>query len=124
VDSGASSALNTQRTTIKFDTLDFVVNSTKFISASELSREVGCSVGKILSAVESGVLTPAGKAGNSRNAAMIFMRDDVASIKATLDAVGRFKAVAITPRPAHRCRNTSDILEKGAALARAKGASK
>jgi len=56
------------------------VNSTKFISASELSREVGCSVGKILHAVESGVLTPAGKAGNSRNAAMIFMRDDIASI--------------------------------------------
>ena len=96
------------------------MNSTKFISASELSREVGCSVGKILNAVETGVLTPAGRSGNSRNAAMIFMRDDIASIKATLDAVGRFKAVAIAPRPAHRCRNAADILEKGAALARAK----
>ncbi len=96
------------------------MNSTKFISASELSREVGCSVGKILNAVESGVLTPAGRSGNSRNAAMIFMRDDIASIKATLDAVGRFKAVATAPRPAHRCRNTADVLEKGEALARAK----
>jgi hypothetical protein len=51
---------------------------------------------------------------------MICMRDDIASIKATLDAVGLFKAVAIAPRPAHRCRNTADVLEKGAALARAK----
>jgi hypothetical protein len=30
------------------------------------------------------------------------------------------KATATAPRPPHRCRNAADILEKGAAFARAK----
>jgi len=94
------------------------VNTTKFISASELSRELGCSPGKILNAVESGIIAAAGKAGNSRNAAMIFLRDDISSIKATLECTGRFKASASTTFP-HRCKTPSEVLEKAAALSRA-----
>lgn len=89
--------------------------NTKFISASELSREVGCSVGRILSAVESGIITPAGKAGNSPNSAMIFMRDDINSIKNSLECTGRFKASASPTQP-HRCQTPAEVLEKAQAL--------
>lgn len=94
--------------------------TTKFISASELSREIGCSVGRILNAVETGIISPAGKAGNSKNAAVVFLRDDIADIKTALEAAGRFKATATAPRPAHHCRTTSEVMEKAAALHRAK----
>ncbi len=82
--------------------------NTKFISASELSREVGCSVGRITSAVESGILSPAGRSGTSKNAAVVFLRDDIASIKTALEAAGRFKAVATAPRPPHQCSDASE----------------
>ena len=91
------------------------MNTTKFISASELSREVGCSVGKILNAVESGVITPAGRAGNSSNAALIFLRDNIDTIKATLECTGRFKASASPTQP-HRCQTPAEVLEKAQAL--------
>ena len=104
------------RATIKFDTLDGGVNKTKFISATELSREVGCSAGRILNAVETGIISPAGRAGNSKNAAVIFLRSDLDSIKSALETAGRFKAVATAPRPAHQCRDASEVLEKAAAL--------
>jgi hypothetical protein len=95
------------------------VNTTKFISASELSRELGCSPGKIINAVESGIITPAGKAGNSRNAAMIFLRDDIDNIKRTLETSGRFKAMASSTRQSHHCQSASDVMAKYEALQRA-----
>jgi hypothetical protein len=98
------------------------VNSTKFISASELSREVGCSVGRITAAVESGIITPAGRAGISKNAAVVFLRDDIAAIKSALEAAGKFKAVAHTPRPPHICRTTEEVIQKAQALIRVRGA--
>lgn len=94
--------------------------NTKFISASELSREIGCSVGRILNAVETGIISPAGKAGASKNAALIFLRDDITTIKNALEAAGRFKAVATAPRPPHQCRDASEVLAKAQALVRAK----
>lgn len=94
--------------------------TTKFISASELSREIGCSVGRILNAVETGIISPAGKAGNSKNAAVVFLRDDIANIKTSLEAAGRIKAATTAPRPAHHCRDTSEVLEKAQALNRAR----
>ena len=94
--------------------------TTKFISASELSREIGCSVGRILNAVESGIISPAGKAGNSKNAAVVFLRDDINTIKTALEAAGRFKAVATAPRPPHQCRDASEVLAKAQALLNAK----
>lgn len=95
------------------------MNTTKFVSASQLSRELGCSVGKILNAVEVGLIVPAGKAGNSRNAAVIFLREDVERIRTTLNAAGRAQAYAsASPRPQpHRCLSARDVVEKAAALA-------
>ena len=92
----------------------------KFISLAELSREAGIPASRIQAAVEAGLIQPAGRAGRHPNSPIIFLSADVASIVETLATTGRMKAVAIAPRPAHRCRNTADILEKGAALARAK----
>jgi hypothetical protein len=97
-----------------------VSTTTKFISASELSREIGCSVGRILNAVETGIISPAGKAGNSKNAAVVFLRDDINTIKTALEAAGRFKAVATAPRPPHQCRNASEVRAKAEALNRAR----
>ena len=92
----------------------------KFISLAELSREAGIPASRIQAAVEAGLIQPAGRAGRHPNSPIIFLSADVASIVETLATAGRMKAVTIAPRPAHRCRNTADILEKGLALARAK----
>jgi len=37
-----------------------------------------------------------------------------------LKTAGRIKAAATAPRPAHHCRDTSEVLEKAAALNRAR----
>jgi hypothetical protein len=96
----------------------------KFISLAELSREANIPASRIQAAVEAGIIQPAGRAGRHPNSPIIFMGADVATIVETMTTAGRMKAHASAPRPAHRCRTTADILEKGAALARAKGASK
>jgi hypothetical protein len=92
----------------------------KFISLAELSREAGIPASRIQAAVEAGLIQPAGRAGRHPNSPIIFLSADVASIVETLTTAGRMKATATAPRPPHRCRNAADILEKGAALARAK----
>ena len=71
------------------------MNSTKFISASELSRECGCSVGKILNAVETGTIVPDGRAGKNTNSAIIFAANRLTEIKSAL-AGGK---PATTPAP-------------------------
>ena len=93
----------------------------KFISLAELSREAGFPASRIQAAVEAGLIQPAGRAGRHPNSPIIFLSADVASILEALKATGRIKAGVTAPRPAHRCRTTADISEKGEALKRAKG---
>jgi hypothetical protein len=93
------------------------MHSPKFISATELSRECGCSVGKIIAAVEAGLLTPAGRAGGHKSAAIIFERTQLPDIIAALTIGARASIKA--PRPSHICRDTADVAEKAAALAKA-----
>jgi hypothetical protein len=95
----------------------------KFISASELAREAGCSTNKITAAVESGLLTPAGRSGNHKSAAMIFMRADLENLLAAIRLGGRAKGSVPTSRP-HRCTNAAEVLAKGEALIRAREESK
>ena len=96
----------------------------KFTTLAELAREAGIPASRITAAVEAGLIQPAGRAGRHPNSPIIFLSADVASIVETLATAGRIKATASAPRPAHRCRTTAEILEKCAALARAKGESK
>ena len=94
--------------------------SPKFVSASELARLAGCSVGKITAAVEAGLLQPAGRAGNHKTAAMIFMRDDLDNLLTALRLGGQARAVASIPRPAHQCRDTDEVRAKAQALQHAR----
>ena len=88
---------------------------TKFISASELARQAGCSVGKVTAAVEAGILTPAGRAGNHRTAAMIFMREDLETLLAVLRVDAKAKATPVATRT-HTCNTPGEIRMKAAAL--------
>jgi hypothetical protein len=99
------------------------MTSPKFISASELAREAGCSTNKITAAVESGLLTPAGRSGNHKSAAMIFERADLENLLAAIRLGGRAKG-QIANRPPHRCTNAAEVRAKGEALRRAKEESK
>jgi hypothetical protein len=90
----------------------------KFISATELAREAGCSVGKVIAAVEAGILTPAGRAGGHKSAAMIFERSQLETHLAALRFGGKAKAQA--SRPVHACRDAAEIREKASALAQAR----
>lgn len=96
-----------------------LMNETKFISASELARQAGCSVGKVTAAVEAGILTPAGRAGNHRTAAMIFMREDLETLLAVLRVDAKAKATPVATNT-HTCKTPSEVLEKAAALNRAR----
>jgi hypothetical protein len=91
----------------------------KFISATELSRECGCSVGKIINAVESGMLTPAGRCGSHKHAAIIFMKDDLPDIMSALaiaDLAGGAQASIKAPRQTHICGDAAEIRMKAASL--------
>lgn len=92
----------------------------KFLTASQLAREVNCSTGRITAAIESGILQPDGRAGSNPNAAFIFLASRLDEIKATLASAGRAKAFATASRPPHQCRDASEVLEKAAALNRAR----
>lgn len=95
--------------------------SPKFITASQLAREVNCSTGRITAAIESGILQPDGRAGANPNAAFIFLASRLDEIKATLATANRAKAFAVAPRPSHQCKSASEVLEKYDALRAAKG---
>lgn len=95
------------------------MNETKFISASEIARQAGCSVGKVTAAVEAGILTPAGRAGNHRTAAMIFMREDLETLLAVLRVDAKAKATPVANRT-HICKNAAEVRAKAAALGRAR----
>lgn len=92
----------------------------KFLTASQLAREVNCSTGRITAAIESGLLQHDGRAGSNPNAAFIFLASRLDEIKATLTSAGRAKAVATTSRPPHRCSNADEVRSKAAALSKAR----
>jgi hypothetical protein len=92
---------------------------TSFLTQNEVARQAGVPASRITSAIEAGILTPAGRAGNHKHAPVVFLESELENIIATLQATGRVKASATT-RPPHRCRNTADIIQKGEALIRAK----
>ena len=92
----------------------------KFTTASELAREAGIPASRITAAVEAGLIHPAGRAGRHPNSPIVFLAADVPAIIEALKASGRMKATATAPRPAHHCRDTSEVLEKAQALNRAR----
>jgi len=93
------------------------MKNSKFLSASEVAREAGCSVGKVTAAVEAGILTPAGRSGTHATAAIIFERRDLETLLAALRFGTKAQASA-KPAP-HRCTSAADIVAKASALATA-----
>lgn len=91
--------------------------NSKFLSASELAREAGCSVGKVTAAVQAGILNPAGRSGTHATAAIIFERRDLERLLTALRLGSKVQASAKSGP--HRCTTASDIVAKAAALATA-----
>jgi hypothetical protein len=89
----------------------------QFITQNELSREAGIPVSRITAAVEGGIIVPAGRAGTHKHSPVIFLREDVPGLVATL-TTNTAKACATT-RGGHSCTSPSEVLEKAAALAKA-----
>ena len=92
----------------------------KFTTLAELARDAGIPASRITAAVEAGLIQPAGRAGRHPNSPIVFLTADVPAIIEALKASGRMKAAATAPRPAHHCRTTSEVVEKAAALNRAR----
>ncbi|MCX6974053.1 MAG: hypothetical protein NTZ94_07070 [Verrucomicrobia bacterium] len=61
-----------------------------FLTASEVARECGLPVNRVIAAAEIGAITPDGRAGSNKNAAIIFDASRLESIKTTLNG-GRSK---------------------------------
>jgi len=84
-----------------------------YLSASEMSRATGHPVSRIIAGIESGLVTPDGRAGSNSNCAFIFDASRVDAIKTAL-ATG-------TPAPAPQpLRDIAEVSAKAAAIARAK----
>ena len=92
----------------------------KFTTLAELARDAGIPASRITAAVEAGLIQPAGRAGRHPNSPIVFLAAEVPNIIEALKTAGRIKAAATAPRPAHHCRDTSEVLEKAAALNRAR----
>ena len=92
----------------------------KFTTLAELARDAGIPASRITAAVEAGLIQPAGRAGRHPNSPIVFLASEVPNIIEALKASGRMKAAATAPRPAHHCRTTSEVVEKAAALNRAR----
>ncbi len=86
----------------------------RFLTASEVARAAGVAVSLILRAVSEGKVVPAGRAGHSKNAAILFAASDVPAISAAI----RGEAVAAAGKP-HQCATLAEIEAKGAAFRRA-----
>lgn len=91
-----------------------------FLTQNEVARQAGVPASRITSAIEAGIITPAGRAGNHKHAPVVFLESDLEDIIATLQATGRVKAFAAA-RPPHRCANASEVRAKAEALTRARG---
>jgi hypothetical protein len=87
---------------------------TQFNTASEVAREIRQPVSRVLAAVDSGILTPAGRAGSNKNSPVIFEESAIPAIRAALETGS--KATALCP---HKCENVAEIRAKHSAFLRA-----
>jgi len=95
------------------------MNPPKFVSASELARMAGCSVGKVTAAAESGLIQIAGRAGTAKNAPMIFLWADIQNLIETLNT--GFTARASLPHHSpHTCSSAEEVKQKAEALMKAR----
>lgn len=85
-----------------------------FVTASELSREIGQPLSRILAAIESGKIRPAGRAGAAANAAFIFSARDIPTVRECIAG----EPHASAPGP-HKCQNVAEVKAKASALRRA-----
>lgn len=86
----------------------------RFLTAAEVARECNFPVSALLRAVADGRVVPAGRAGQSRNSAVLFLENDVAAVAAAV----RGEAVGIVGRK-HLCQNLAEVVAKGDAMRRA-----
>jgi hypothetical protein len=84
-----------------------------YFTASELSRELGIPVNRIITAVETGVLAADGRAGSNKNSALIFASNRVREIEAAVS--GGQPATETEP-----ARDIAEVSAKAAAIHRAK----
>jgi hypothetical protein len=84
-----------------------------YFTASELSRELGIPVNRIITAVETGILAADGRAGSNKNSALIFASNRVREIEAAVS--GGQPATETEP-----ARDIAEVSAKSAAIHRAK----
>lgn len=90
-----------------------------FITQNELAREISVPVSRITAAIESGIISPAGRAGNHKHSAIVFDRADIERIAAAIRMSGRARATATATKP-HICRDADEVRAKAAALSKAR----
>jgi len=86
-----------------------------FLTASEVSRATGHPVSRIIAGIESGIISPDGRAGSNPNSAFIFSAERVDSIKSAIDT----GSPAPAPEP---LRDLAEVSAKASAIHRAKEA--
>jgi hypothetical protein len=84
-----------------------------YFTASELSRELGIPVNRIITAVETGILAADGRAGSNKNSALIFSGNRIREIEAAVS--GGHPATETEP-----ARDIAEVSAKAAAIHRAK----
>jgi hypothetical protein len=84
-----------------------------YFTASELSRELGIPVNRIITAVETGILAADGRARSNTNSALIFSGNRIREIEAAVS--GGHPATETEP-----ARDIAEVSAKAAAIHRAK----
>jgi hypothetical protein len=89
---------------------------TKFLTASELARLCGVPASVVLRAVQRGAIAPAGRAGASKHAPMIFSSEDVDMLRLFISHQKVFCSISEKPSVFRAC---AEIREKSKAIRRA-----
>lgn len=89
----------------------------QFLSQNEVAREVGVPANRITAAVEAGLISPAGRAGNHKHAPVIFSREDLPRLKDAL--LGGISMKACAHGNPHQCKSAADVRAKHGAIIRA-----
>ena len=92
------------------------MNTPRFLTATEASRAGGFTVSSLLRAVADGKVTPAGRAGHSKNSAVLFLAGDVPALAAVVLG-GATAGAGAGAR--HLCQSLADIEAKASAFRRA-----
>ena len=72
---------------------------------------------RITAAVEAGLISPAGRAGNHKHAPVIFSREDLPRLKDAL--LGGISIKACAHGNPHQCKSAADVRAKHGAIIRA-----